>query len=91
MIIILWTNITNPYDTDITLTANWLDQFVFLAIGGNLELQPEAGGGWSEWGETLAPNSPLKPKYKWYGTQEEYEALSQYYTDEEWDTVYYTI
>lgn len=87
----LWTNITNPYDTDITLTANWLDQFVFLAIGGNLELQPEAGGGWSEWGETLAPNSPLKPKYKWYGTQAEYEALTQYYTDEEWDTVYYTI
>ena len=88
----LWTNITNPYDTDITLTANWLDQFVFLAIGGNLELQPEWwGGGWSEWGEILAPNSPLKPKYRWYGTQEEYEALSQYYTDEEWDTVYYTV
>lgn len=37
----LGTNITNPYSTDITLTANWLDQFVFLAIWGNLELQPD--------------------------------------------------
>ena len=37
----LGTNVTNPYGVDISLTADWIDQFVFLAIGGNLELQPE--------------------------------------------------
>ena len=35
----LGTNVTNPYDADITLTANWLDQFVFLAVWWKLELQ----------------------------------------------------
>ena len=38
----LGTGIINPYSTDTTLTANGVDQFVFLAIGGNLELQPDA-------------------------------------------------
>lgn len=85
----LGTNVTNPYGTSIELTANWIDQFVFLAIDWELELQPEWGG-WG-WGIDFAPNSPLKPKYRWYWTQEQYEALSQYYTDEENDTVYYTI
>ena len=42
----LGTNITNPYSTSTTLTANWIDQFVFLAIWGNLELQPEVSWGW---------------------------------------------
>ena len=37
----LGTNVTNPYGVDISLTADWIDQFVFLAVGGNLELQPE--------------------------------------------------
>jgi len=86
----LWTNVTNPYDTDITLTDDWVDQFVFLAINWELELQPEWWGGWG-WDYQLAPNSPLKPKYRWYGTQAQYDALTQYYTDEEWDTVYFTI
>ena len=44
----LGTNVTNPYSTSTTLTANWVDQFVFLAIGWNLELQPEWWGSW--WG-----------------------------------------
>ncbi len=39
----------------------------------------------------LAPNSPLTPKYRRYWTQAQYEALSQYYTDTPWDTVYHTI
>ena len=65
----LGTNITNPYSTDITLTANGVDQFVFLAIGGNLELQPDA-----EWGSgitkifTLADTSDLtnaQAAYDW--------------------------
>ena len=37
----LGTNIINPYSTPTTLTANWLDQFIFLAVGWKLELQPE--------------------------------------------------
>jgi hypothetical protein len=45
----------------------------------------------ASWWMQLAPNSPLTPKYFWYWTQSQYEALSQYYTEEEWDTVYYTI
>lgn len=39
----------------------------------------------------LAPNSPLTPKYRRYWSQAQYEALTQYYTDEEGDTVYFTI
>ena len=39
----------------------------------------------------LAPNSPLQPPYHWYGTEAQYQALSQYYTDTPWDTVYYTV
>lgn len=46
---------------------------------------------WSWDGMQIAPNSPIKPKYNWYGTQAQYEALSQYYTDEPNDTVYHTI
>ena len=45
----------------------------------------------SSWWIQLAPNSPLTPTYFWYWTQAQYDALSQYYTEEEGDTVYYTI
>lgn len=37
----LGTWITNPYSTSTTLTANYIDQFVFQAIGWSLELLPE--------------------------------------------------
>ena len=37
----LGSNITNPYSVDLTLTANGIDQFSFLAVNGVLELQPE--------------------------------------------------
>ena len=37
----LGTNITNPYSSSTTLTANWIDQFVFLAVDWKLELQAE--------------------------------------------------
>lgn len=58
----LGTNVTNPYQEDLTLTANGIDQFVFLAIGWNLELQPEAWAwidtyvesvNWNSWAVTL--------------------------------------
>ncbi len=59
----LWTNVTNPYGVDISLTADWIDQFVFLAIGDNLELQPggvmisdEAFSVNRDWDTTHAPS-----------------------------------
>ena len=36
----LWTNVTNPYEEDLSLTPYGIDQFTFLAIGWKLELQP---------------------------------------------------
>lgn len=36
----LWTNITNPYNVDLTLSASKTDTFAFLAVDGKLELQP---------------------------------------------------
>ena len=36
----LWTGFTNPRNVDLTLSSNATDQFVFLAIGWELELQP---------------------------------------------------
>ena len=39
--ITLGTGFTNPWDVDLTTTAYANDQFVFLAIDGVLELQPE--------------------------------------------------
>ena len=39
----------------------------------------------------LAPNSTYTIKYHWYGTQAEYEALNQYYTDSANDTAYFTV
>lgn len=46
----LWTNITNPYNVTTDLTLWWIDQFVFLAIWGKLELQPDFFDEWGWWG-----------------------------------------
>lgn len=81
----LWTNITNPYGTDLTLTAGWIDQFVFLAIGWQLELQPE----WWGWKWTIAADTngtDTEIKYIWAWTEEQYAALWEY--DE--NTAYFT-
>jgi hypothetical protein len=76
----LWTNVTNPYETDTTLTADGIDQFVFLAIWGNLELQPEWwGGGW--WGWAITSNTTWTTtsiSQIWVGTEAEYAALTSY-------------
>ena len=79
----LWTNVTNPYGTDITLTADWIDQFVFLAIWGNLELQPEWwGGGWWGWAITADTTWTTTSISKiWVGTEAEYAALTSYSED----------
>ena len=37
----------------------------------------------------VAPNSPIKPKYTWYGTEAQYAALTQYYTEVEGDTEFH--
>lgn len=39
--IALWEWFTNPFDVDLTLSANATDQFVFLAVQWTLELQPQ--------------------------------------------------
>lgn len=58
----LGTNVTNPYSEVLSLTPNWIDQFIFLAIWGNLELQPSLWGSigayvesinWASWPVTL--------------------------------------
>lgn len=37
----LWEWFTNPFDVDLSLSANATDQFVFLAVQWTLELQPQ--------------------------------------------------
>lgn len=58
----LGTNITNPYQESTLLTADWIDQFIFLAVWGNLELQPSTWASvgdyvesvnWNSWAVTL--------------------------------------
>lgn len=58
----LWSNISNPYNVDLTLTVNWEDMFAFLAVGWLLELQPEIdvsdveyGPSW-DWIHYVAPS-----------------------------------
>lgn len=81
----LWTNISNPYGVDTTLTAGWIDQFVFLAINWTLELQPELG--WSGGGAIVkASNSPIDVQYVWAWTSAEYTALST----KDSNTIYFT-
>lgn len=73
----LWTNVTNPFGTDITLTDYWIDQFVFLAIGWKLELQPEWWGwGWAITADTTWTETSISKI--WVGTEAEYQALWTY-------------
>lgn len=76
----LWTNMTNPFETDLTLTDYWVDQFVFLAVGGKLELQPEWGGGWW-WGWAITADTTWTEtsiSKIWVWTEEEYADLWTY-------------
>lgn len=73
----LWTNVTNPFGTDITLTDYWIDQFVFLAIWGNLELQPEWWGwGWAITADTTWTETSISKIWVW--TEAEYANLWTY-------------
>ena len=80
----LWTNMTNPYGVSLDLTAWGIDQFVFLAIGWNLELQPELGGEWWIINDTTGSSASVTKIWAW--TQAEYEALSVKSND----TLYFT-
>lgn len=89
----------------ITKTSNWYDwenpQGTTYTAGSGIDITNNEisndwvlSFNWNTWNVSwlqLAPNSPLSPKYVWYWTQAQYDALSQYYTDEENDTVYFTI
>lgn len=57
---------------------------------GVLSVNWQTGDVTISWWISLAPTS-LQIKYHWYGTQTDYEWLSQYYTDTPWDTAYFTI
>lgn len=80
----LWTNISNPFWTDLTLTANWVDQFVFLAIGWQLELQPEWWGWWGWWIENDTTGTTTTVTKIWAGTEAEYALITPDAT-----TIYY--
>ena len=80
----LWTGITNPSSASTTLTANSTDQFVFLAVWWNLELQASwwwASYGtatsstewviklWSDTVQSVAANSPSSTASRTYPVQ----------------------
>lgn len=75
----LGSNISNPFNVDLTLTASGIDQFVFLAVNGTLELQPEWWGG--GWGWAITSNTTWTTtsiSQIWVGTEEEYTNLWTY-------------
>lgn len=53
-----------------------IDEIIETGIGGDI---------------TYNPDSPYKPKYHRVGTQAQYDALQQYYTEVENDTIYMTV
>ena len=83
-----WSSVRNPnlwWDTTWTITQdNVIKNTWVLSVNGQT---------WNITIETfqLAPNSPLTPKYRRYWSQAQYDALTQYYTDNPGDTVYFTI
>lgn len=71
------TTITNPTDGQV-ITYNSTSQKWenSTAQGGDIQFNPD---------------SPYKPGYMWVGTQAQYDALSQYYTVQENDTIFMTV
>jgi len=81
-----WTTTTQPSDP--VAGSIYFDTTAWALKVYNWTAWQEVGSNW--WWIQIAPNSPIKPKYTWYGTEEQYAALTQYYTDEEWDTEFHT-
>ena len=52
----LWTNVTNPYGESLTMSAYTVNQFSFLAVGWNLELQPSVTV-WESWAKIFYANT----------------------------------
>jgi len=78
------TNLVDLEDTNITNPQDW-DVIKYDATTQKYVNAPD------EWGLAYTPTSPYKPKYHRVGTQAQYDALSQYYTEQENDTMYFTI
>ena len=76
----LWWDITNST----TIINNVISNTGVLSVNGQT-------GNVTIEAFQLAPNSPLTPKYRRYWSQAQYDALTQYYTNEPGDTVYFTI
>lgn len=87
----------NPayWDSSINTNLRWWETWVItrdnaITNTGVLSVNGQTGNVTIE-AFQLAPNSPLTPKYRRYWSQAQYDALTQYYTDEAGDTVYFTI
>lgn len=74
----LWTWFVNDFNVDLTLHANASDQFTFVSVDWNLELQPAyALEWWSWWWITNDTTGTTTTVTKvWAGTEAEYNALS---------------
>jgi hypothetical protein len=64
------------------------DNVVTTSFKDNVEYKLWGSGG--EGGNSYAPNSPDKPKYHWVGSEEDYQALENKYTEQENDTMFFT-
>lgn len=74
------TGVTQYY-TEFVPTNSWSTGNVLTKTANGYEWA--APSGWLQ----VAPNSPITwIKYVWYGTEADYNNLSQYYTDTPWDT-----
>lgn len=86
----LGTWITNPYSESTTLTANKIKLFTFLAIDGDLELQPSV-----QWGWIISSNNTYEDII--HLSQAEYDALvtkdpnTLYSTPEQWEWSWYLV
>lgn len=65
------------------------DNVVTTSFKNNVEYKLWGGGG-GEWGLVRADNSPDKPKYWRVGSEEDYQALENKYTEQENDTLFFT-
>ena len=98
-----WSLVTdNPYrstDTDYLETKCWFNLHVTdvirkdnqnNTITTSFKDNVEYKLWWSGGGNSYAPNSPDKPKYHWVGSEEDYQALENKYTEQENDTMFFT-
>jgi hypothetical protein len=78
------TTLVDLEDTNITNPQNW-DVITYDSTSQKYINAP------AQWGINWTSTSPYKPPYFRCGTQAQYDALQQYYTVQENDTIYFTI